>query len=206
MPRTAAISAFSKPPKYRNSTIWAWRASSCARSLSARSKSIRSTGSDRPAGRSEEHTSELPSPCNLVCRLLIEIKRSEPTSPAPGGAAPPARAANRSAVFPGKPPGRFFFFFFNDPATTEIHPLSLHDALPIYPPRRSDCRPSWRSKPIARPIRPAPPDLVNPPTLVLQLRQPDPEDLAAHRDRRGRPGPGGRLIPSPPPSRRTDRT
>src|SRR2546427_496636 len=25
----------------------------------------------------------------------------------------------------------FFFFFFNDPATTEIYPLSLHDALPI---------------------------------------------------------------------------
>src|SRR5438477_11470044 len=27
---------------------------------------------------------------------------------------------------------RFFFFFFNDPATTEIYTLSLHDALPIY--------------------------------------------------------------------------
>src|SRR6266480_8110006 len=26
------------------------------------------------------------------------------------------------------------FFFFNDPATTEIYTLSLHDALPIYPP------------------------------------------------------------------------
>src|SRR3989304_10623509 len=26
----------------------------------------------------------------------------------------------------------FFFFFFNDPATPEIYPLSLHDALPIY--------------------------------------------------------------------------
>src|SRR3990167_6924122 len=25
----------------------------------------------------------------------------------------------------------FFLFFFNDPATTEIYPLSLHDALPI---------------------------------------------------------------------------
>src|SRR5438552_19190231 len=28
----------------------------------------------------------------------------------------------------------YFFFFFNDPATTEIYTLSLHDALPI-------CRP-----------------------------------------------------------------
>src|SRR5882672_864557 len=27
----------------------------------------------------------------------------------------------------------FLFFFFNDPATTEIYTLSLHDALPIYP-------------------------------------------------------------------------
>src|SRR5438105_5337357 len=26
----------------------------------------------------------------------------------------------------------FFFFFFNDPATTEIYTLSLHDALPIW--------------------------------------------------------------------------
>src|SRR2546429_4847668 len=25
----------------------------------------------------------------------------------------------------------FYFFFFNDTATTEIYPLSLHDALPI---------------------------------------------------------------------------
>src|SRR3990172_8203951 len=41
--------------------------------------------------RSEEHTSELQSPLQLL----------------------------------------FHFFFFNDPATTEIYPLSLHDALPI---------------------------------------------------------------------------
>src|SRR2546427_11134030 len=27
---------------------------------------------------------------------------------------------------------RLSFFFFNDTATTEIYPLSLHDALPIY--------------------------------------------------------------------------
>src|SRR5579875_4149723 len=31
----------------------------------------------------------------------------------------------------------FFFFFFNDTATTEIYTLSLHDALPIFDPRRS---------------------------------------------------------------------
>src|SRR5256885_2979064 len=28
-----------------------------------------------PNGRSEEHTSELQSPCNLVCRLLLEKKQ-----------------------------------------------------------------------------------------------------------------------------------
>src|SRR5256885_9633319 len=28
-------------------------------------------------GRSEEHTSELQSPCNLVCRLLLEKKKSD---------------------------------------------------------------------------------------------------------------------------------
>src|SRR2546430_7622559 len=30
----------------------------------------------------------------------------------------------------------YLFFFFNDTATTEIYTLSLHDALPIYRPRR----------------------------------------------------------------------
>src|SRR5256885_7824324 len=29
-------------------------------------------------GRSEEHTSELQSPCNLVCRLLLEKKKKQP--------------------------------------------------------------------------------------------------------------------------------
>src|SRR6266566_6696990 len=40
--------------------------------------------SDRPDGpcrflrsRSEEHTSELQSPCNLVCRLLLEKKKKQ---------------------------------------------------------------------------------------------------------------------------------
>src|SRR3989454_9224931 len=41
--------------------------------------------------RSEEHTSELQSPCNLVCRLLLEKKKKQPayvTVPPPQ---PPAR-------------------------------------------------------------------------------------------------------------------
>src|SRR5256885_11535477 len=35
------------------------------------------------AGRSEEHTSELQSPCNLVCRLLLEKKKNSSGSRAP---------------------------------------------------------------------------------------------------------------------------
>src|SRR2546426_2101151 len=31
-------------------------------------------------GRSEEHTSELQSPCNLVCRLLLEKKKKKRTN------------------------------------------------------------------------------------------------------------------------------
>src|SRR5258705_590559 len=38
-----------------------------------------------------------------------------------------------SSIFPfSLPPFHFLFFFFNDPATPEIYPLSLHDALPIW--------------------------------------------------------------------------
>src|SRR2546426_10924575 len=32
---------------------------------------------DRRPARSEEHTSELQSPCNLVCRLLLEKKKKK---------------------------------------------------------------------------------------------------------------------------------
>src|SRR2546426_8295924 len=34
----------------------------------------------RALERSEEHTSELQSPCNLVCRLLLEKKKTQHTS------------------------------------------------------------------------------------------------------------------------------
>src|SRR2546426_3813725 len=44
----------------------------------------RQGGERRPvrdgAGRSEEHTSELQSPCNLVCRLLLEKKKKKKTN------------------------------------------------------------------------------------------------------------------------------
>src|SRR2546426_4544552 len=35
------------------------------------------TARPRLSGRSEEHTSELQSPCNLVCRLLLEKKKKK---------------------------------------------------------------------------------------------------------------------------------
>src|SRR5258708_32347449 len=42
----------------------------------------------------------------------------------------------------------YLLFFFNDTATTEIYTLSLHDALPIYPPRaarrRASAAVAWR--------------------------------------------------------------
>src|SRR2546430_8206705 len=37
----------------------------------------------RPTPRSEEHTSELQSQSNLVCRLLLEKKKTIPHSPSP---------------------------------------------------------------------------------------------------------------------------
>src|SRR6266850_2709012 len=42
-----------------------WREESCARNRG------------RGPGRSEEHTSELQSPCKLVCRLLLEKKKNK---------------------------------------------------------------------------------------------------------------------------------
>src|SRR3989454_5941658 len=42
------------------------------------------------AVRSEEHTSELQSPCNLVCRLLLEKKKNT------SRARPPAPSTHRS--------------------------------------------------------------------------------------------------------------
>src|ERR1039457_1196121 len=81
--------------------------------------------------RSEEHTSELQSPCNLVCRLLLEKKNAEyqvgdelpHRRDEPG---PAVTELEQAAVR-----GNGYFFFFNDTATTEIYTLSLHAALPI---------------------------------------------------------------------------
>src|ERR1022692_3348273 len=101
----------------------------------------------RPGWRSEEHTSELQSPCNLVCRLLLEKKKKNMNSnqrvPQPISCLHVRCSVASARLWPRarmlKEPFSvghslvycFFFFFFNDTATTEIYTLSLHDALPI---------------------------------------------------------------------------
>src|ERR1039457_7196964 len=101
---------------------------------------------ERIRDRSEEHTSELQSPCNLVCRLLLEkiavVRRHSQVN------RPTMRSIRRwhSALFHVAHSSHIivnstrsirshrrhmYFFFFNDTATTEIYTLSLHDALPI---------------------------------------------------------------------------
>src|SRR3989442_505251 len=94
--------------------------------------------------RSEEHTSELQSRPHLVCRLLLEKNKSIRTYSTPqtcwchtitASAQPTLVYISscflicRDVVALIRP--RLFCFFFNDTATTEIYPLSLHDALPI---------------------------------------------------------------------------
>src|SRR5256885_3398761 len=51
--------------------------------------------------RSEEHTSELQSPCNLVCRLLLEKKKNRPdvASAESHATEPPARTAVPQRLF-----------------------------------------------------------------------------------------------------------
>src|SRR5476649_1514744 len=111
--------------------------------------------------RSEEHTSELQSHSDLVCRLLLEKKKNiartlaPPTAPTmsalPFGLVVECiecaiMATCFSSIF-------HFFFFFNDTATTEIYTLSLHDALPIcssarFPSILHGCAPSiWAGIP-----------------------------------------------------------
>src|SRR6266571_4098047 len=92
----------------------------------------------RPRPRSEEHTSELQSHVNLVCRLLLEKKKKPIYFFCHG--IPERCFTIRGHSFPicARCTGLlicvaagFLFFFFNDTATTEIYTLSLHDALPI---------------------------------------------------------------------------
>src|SRR6267378_1932697 len=88
---------------------------------------------DQQSDRSEEHTSELQSRRDLVCRLLLEKKNSETSSALSRvtRVGRTMRGASSSAGSVSDPGTMILFFFFNDTATTEIYTLSLHDALPI---------------------------------------------------------------------------
>src|ERR1019366_3570976 len=91
--------------------------------------------------RSEEHTSELQSLTNLVCRLLLEknifITNIEPDKCDDEQIDQLYRLRWRIEIIFKSWKSCFsmqaliHFFFFNDTATTEIYTLSLHDALPI---------------------------------------------------------------------------
>src|SRR5215471_17629698 len=91
------------------------------------------------ARRSEEHTSELQSRRDLVCRLLLEKKKKPDVrhSPSAQAALDALALSCCTAHFRNHPQhvwlenALVYFFFFNDTATTEIYTLSLHDALPI---------------------------------------------------------------------------
>src|SRR3954466_14509615 len=90
--------------------------------------------------RSEEHTSELQSHDNLVCRLLLEKKPRHRTSPSPRRRPPlahrrlpavararaPAGEGGRRAAEPprGRPPVIFFFLRAAEPRTPPLFPPS----------------------------------------------------------------------------------
>src|SRR5476649_1876067 len=78
--------------------------------------------------RSEEHTSELQSHSDLVCRLLLEKKKNVHLNGFRRVSRTEEEALSSFVVLAYR---RSHSFFFNDTATTEIYTLSLHDALPI---------------------------------------------------------------------------
>src|SRR2546426_6536159 len=73
-----------RPPRstlFPYTTLFRSRTSAASRRRAGGStrRSRRPISSHTPGGgsRSEEHTSELQSPCNLVCRLLLEKKKKK---------------------------------------------------------------------------------------------------------------------------------
>src|SRR5256885_5735703 len=61
---------------------WRWRTAKHPQSPPGRFAPRETRETRGQTGRSEEHTSELQSPCNLVCRLLLEKKKTERDLPA----------------------------------------------------------------------------------------------------------------------------
>src|SRR5256885_9294288 len=72
-----------RPPRstlFPYTTLFRSPASPGGCTSSSRSPSPCRSSSRPSTRRSEEHTSELQSPCNLVCRLLLEKKKKEDRS------------------------------------------------------------------------------------------------------------------------------
>src|SRR5256885_6661590 len=67
----------SSPGDIQGDTCWCTRTMRARRDLQGCGESSCSVAFH---DRSEEHTSELQSPCNLVCRLLLEKKKKSPPS------------------------------------------------------------------------------------------------------------------------------
>src|SRR5256885_7525074 len=70
----ASVVIVSRDKDKGEATLIEMRAKSGSRNLDAMTADLSSQDSVREL-RSEEHTSELQSPCNLVCRLLLEKKK-----------------------------------------------------------------------------------------------------------------------------------
>src|ERR1022692_4230857 len=93
-------------------------------------------GPTQGRSRSKEHTSELQSPCNLVCRLLLEKKQKPRSRVLPRPARPhrrlpgPAQRAGSRAGPGVHPRAVHAFFFFIDAAPPNLPPLSPHAPLP----------------------------------------------------------------------------
>src|SRR5215203_2650640 len=65
-----------------------------------------------------------------ACKKKRPLARAAP-QPAPGGQPTQSPVGVWPLSCKGSPRRRSLLFFFNDPATTQIYTLSLHDALPI---------------------------------------------------------------------------
>src|SRR5256885_12983610 len=77
-----------RPPRstlFPYTTLFRSRQQQARRTAAAREQIHRADGAQGPRDRSEEHTSELQSPCNVVCRLLLDKKRVSLIRPAAGG-------------------------------------------------------------------------------------------------------------------------
>src|ERR1039457_6584929 len=94
-------------------------------------------------GRSEEHTSELQSPCNLVCRLLLEKKPLKmiftllrgalftigTRVPVTSGSGPPRATTVIAAAFPSVPAASAVIFFYTVAAPNFFPPFPIPSLL-----------------------------------------------------------------------------